>query len=97
MKLTEIIRNYYVYILANKSNILYTGITNNLQRRIFEHKTGLIKGFTKKYKINKLIFFEEFKTAIEAISAEKRTKGWTRKKKINLIKSKNPKFKEIIL
>ena len=89
-------RQYYVYIATNKTNtVLYTGVTNNLQRRISEHKQGLIEGFTKKYKINKLVFYEVFPTATEAITAEKKIKGWTRKKKIDLIKEKNLGFKDL--
>lgn len=87
---------YYVYILTNKVNtVLYTGVTNNLERRIYEHKQKLIEGFTKKYNVSKLIYFESFNTAIEVIEAEKKIKGWVRRKKIILIESKNPEWKEI--
>jgi len=85
-------KEYYVYIATNKSNTLYTGITNNLRRRMFEHKNKITKGFTQKYNINKLIFFETFLNPNDAISAEKRIKSWSRKKKIELIKIKNPNF-----
>ena len=90
-------KNYYVYILSNKSNTLYIGVTNNLQRRLFEHKNKLVKGFTNRYNLNKLIFYEVFSNPEEAISAEKMIKKWSRVKKINLRKTKNPNFNELII
>jgi putative endonuclease len=90
-------KQFYVYIATNyKNTVLYTGITNNVARRIYEHRNGLIEGFTKKYKINKLIFYETFNNPIEAIQAEKTIKGWTRQKKIDLIKLKNPDFNDLL-
>lgn len=87
---------YCVYILTNKNNrVLYTGVTNNLERRLFEHKSGKIKGFTSKYKTHKLVFFETFPTAKEAIYAEKKIKGWRRIRKINLIEEKNSAWKDL--
>lgn len=84
---------YYVYILTNQTNkVLYTGITNNIHRRVYEHKNKLIEGFTSKYNVNKLVFLEEFSTSIEAITAEKKIKGWVRRKKIDLIESQNPNW-----
>ncbi len=68
-----------------------------MRRRVYEHKNKLVKGFTEKYNIDKLIFYEIFNSPEEAIMAEKRIKGWTRAKKIALIKSKNPKFEELII
>ena len=89
---------YYVYIVTNKTNkVFYIGITNSLVRRIEEHKLGLIDGFTKKYKCNKLVYFEEFFKPIDAINREKQLKNWHRQWKINLIKSVNPDFDEIII
>lgn len=87
---------YYAYIATNSSNTLYTGVTNNIQRRMYEHKNKLVKGFTEKYNINKLVYFQEFNSPNEAILSEKRIKGWTRKKKINLIKSINPEFRDLL-
>lgn len=86
---------YYVYILTNKSNTLYAGVTNNLERRILEHMTET-NHFTSKYNINKLIFYQEFDQITDAINAEKRIKGWTRKKKIALIKTINPEFRNLL-
>lgn len=90
-------KKYYVYIATNyKNTVLYTGVTNDLERRIYEHKNKLTPGFTSKYKINKLVYFEEFSTARDAIAAEKKIKGWIRNKKIALIKIKNPDFVDLI-
>ena len=88
--------NYYVYILANKNNsVIYTGVTGNLQRRLYEHKGKLIKGFTQKYNVDKLVFFEEYKDIKEAIKREKQIKGWTRVKKNSLIESMNPLWEDL--
>lgn len=87
---------YYVYILTNKTNrVLYIGVTNNLQRRMSEHKNEEIDGFTKRYHLHKLVFFEEFSDINEAINWEKRLKRWTRTKKNALIESKNPDWKDL--
>ena len=84
--------NYYVYIMTNRSGTLYIGVTNNLARRVYEHKNKLVDGFTKKYKIDRLIYFEETSDVNSAIAREKQLKGWNRKKKIELINIINPKF-----
>jgi len=90
------VKHYYVYILTNKSNkVLYTGVTNNILRRIYEHKAGFIKGFTKKYRVKKLVYFESFTNPNDAIAAEKKIKGWLRSKKIVLIESMNPNWKDL--
>ena len=87
-------KKYYVYIAVNKRNtVLYTGVTSNLYKRIYEHKNKLLEGFTKKYNINKLVYYESFNHPEEAISAEKKIKGWLRKKKDELINSFNPEWK----
>jgi putative endonuclease len=87
---------YYVYILTNRSNkVLYTGITNNLERRTYEHKTQLIKGFTSKYNINKLVYYDSTTDVNSAISREKQIKGWSRQKKIDLISDVNPNWKDL--
>ena len=88
--------NFYVYILTNKHDtVLYTGMTNDLQRRMHEHKNKLINGFTKKYNVQKLVFYETFDDPEDVIVAEKRIKGWTRAKKIALIKKNNLKFEDL--
>ena len=86
---------YYVYILTTRSNtVLYTGVTNNLKRRVFEHKSGLNEGFTKKYHVHKLVYFEMFDFVELAIAREKQIKGYSREKKIKLIEQMNPEWKE---
>jgi putative endonuclease len=87
---------YYVYILTNKNNkVLYIGVTNNLERRIFEHKNKLVEGFTKKYNLNKLIYYEVTKDISSAIEREKQLKNWHRDWKINIINSFNPIWKDL--
>ena len=82
--------------MTNKKNgVLYTGITNNLTRRVYEHKEKLISGFTNKYNLTKLVFFEETREANDAIAREKQIKGWLRKKKIELIESQNPDWRDL--
>lgn len=89
-------KNYYVYFLTNKSHSsLYIGVTNDLQRRIFEHKNKLTKGFTEKYNCTKLIHFEETDCISTAISREKQLKNWHREWKENLIKKNNPNFLDL--
>ena len=82
---------YFVYILTNKSNkVLYTGVTNNIQRRYWEHKKGLHDGFTRQYKVNKLVYIEKYEDVREAIEREKYIKGKMRKYKVGLIEKTNP-------
>ncbi|MDP3963596.1 MAG: GIY-YIG nuclease family protein [bacterium] len=89
-------RNFCVYIITNDLNtVFYTGVTNDLQRRMYEHKHKLNEGFTKKYNIQKLVFYEIFYDPDDAIIAEKKIKGWTRAKKITLIKKNNPKLVDL--
>ena len=89
-------RTYYVYILTNKYNcVLYIGMTNDLERRMFEHKNKVNHGFTARYNVSKLIYFEETDDVGEAIYREKQVKGWLRKKKIDLINSDNPGWKDL--
>ena len=87
--------SYYVYILTNNSGTLYTGVTNNLERRVYEHKNKFIDGFTKKYDLTRLVYFEEASDINSAISREKEIKGWLRKKKIELIRSLNPRWLDL--
>ena len=89
-------KNYYVYITTNIANaVLYIGVTNNLPRRIYEHKNGLVKGFSKKYKTNKFVYYETTNDINSAIAREKQLKNWHREWKINLIETKNPGFSEL--
>ncbi len=89
-------REYYVYIVTNRKNgTLYTGMTNDLERRTYEHKQRSTKGFASKYYCTKLVYFDSFPTALEAITAEKQIKGWLRIKKITLIESMNPEWKDL--
>jgi len=89
-------RQYYVYILTNKSNnILYIGVTNDLIRRIFEHKNKLVEGFTKKYNLLKLVYYEATNDIESAINREKQLKNWHREWKINLINQFNPEWKDL--
>jgi len=89
-------KNYFIYILTNKNNsVLYTGVTNSLMRRIWEHKAQLIDGFTKKYNITKLVYYESFDNPSDAIKREKQIKAGSRKKKIELINNFNPEWKDL--
>jgi putative endonuclease len=88
--------DYWVYIMTNQANtVLYTGMTNDLRRRVEEHRKGRGSGFTTKYRVNKLVFYERFDTAGGAIAAEKRIKAGSRRKKEGLINSINPEWKDL--
>ena len=87
---------YYVYILSNwDDSVIYIGVTNNLPKRLYEHRNQLADGFTKKYNVHKLVYFEQTTDVNSAISREKQLKGWTRKKKYALIAKRNPEWKDI--
>lgn len=88
-------KTYYVYIMTNHSGTLYTDITNNLEQRVYEHKHNLIPGFASKYNITKLVYYEEGNDKDTALAREKQIKGWKRAKKIALIESKNPEWKDL--
>jgi putative endonuclease len=90
-------KSYYVYIMTNKSKTLYIGVTNNLERRVYEHKNKLVAGFTSKYNITKLVYYEETNDVQVALAREKQIKGWLRSKKIVLIESDNPEWKDLSL
>ncbi len=87
--------DYFVYIMTNKSRTLYAGVTNNLIRRVYEHKRKLVPGFTSKYNITRLVYYETFRNPYDAIVAEKRIKGWKREKKVKLIEETNPNWKDL--
>ena len=89
-------KQYYVYIMTNKNNsVLYTGITNSLSRRISEHKRNLNPGFTKKYNVTKLIYYEVFENVCNAIDREKQIKGGSRNDKINLVNNFNKNWEDL--
>jgi len=88
-------KGYSVYILASKMRVLYTGITSNLVSRVWQHKTKQIPGFTQQYNCDQLVYFETFGDVRGAIAREKQIKGWRRSKKLNLIESMNPRWKDL--
>lgn len=88
-------KDYYVYILGNDRPTLYIGVTNNLIRRIYEHKQGLDDGFTKKYGLKKLLFYETYNQIEEALNREKQLKHWNRQWKLELITKTNPEFRDL--
>jgi len=89
-------KTYYVYLLSNwNDRVLYVGVTNNLERRVWEHQNGFVEGFTKKYKVKKLVFFEETSDVSVAIEREKEIKRWRREKKSALVNSMNPTWKDL--
>jgi len=90
-------RQYYVYIMASRGKTLYIGVTNDLERRVYEHKNGLIPSFTKKYKVTKLVYHEETSDIEAAITREKQLKGWRRSKKVTLVESVNPLWEDMAL
>ncbi|MCB0729381.1 MAG: GIY-YIG nuclease family protein, partial [Ignavibacteriae bacterium] len=89
-------KTYFVYIMTNKKNgVLYTGVNNNLLRRVAEHKKKIVKGFTEKYNLDKLVWYEQTNDIRVAIQKEKQIKRWIRKWKIELIEEKNPEWKDL--
>jgi len=91
-------RNYYVYILTNWNNkVVYVGMTNDLERRIAEHKSKSVPGFTSRYNVKKLVYFEHTTDVLQAIAREKEIKKWRREKKNRLVESMNPAWKELPL
>lgn len=88
-------RSYFVYVMSNRTHTLYIGVTNDLARRVFEHKHKLAKGFTARYSLDRLVYFEETTDAREAIAREKQLKGWLRARKVALIESANPRWQDL--
>ena len=88
-------RRYFVYIMTNRSKTLYTCVTNSLVRRVWQHKNHVNEGFTTKYKIDRLVYYERFADVRAAISREKQIKGWLRIKKLQLIVAMNPEWKDL--
>lgn len=89
-------KSYYVYIITNRyKSVFYTGVTNNLARRLYEHKNKLVAGFTAKYNITRLLYFEETNDIVVAIAREKQIKDWRREKKLNIIRKQNPELDDL--
>ena len=88
-------RTYYVYIMSNPARTLYVGVTNDLERRVFEHKNQLTPGFTARYGLNALVHFEETDDVTAAIAREKQIKGWLRRRKVALIELENPEWRDL--
>ena len=89
------IRTYWVYIMASRSRVVYVGVTNDLARRVREHKQGLIPGFTQQYRVTRLVYFEEFGEIEDAIAREKQIKGWGRARKVKLIEGRNAAWTDL--
>ena len=88
-------RYYFVYMVASKSRVLYIGMTNNLERRLFEHKKDMVEGFSKQYRCHRLVYYESFDDVRNAIDREKQLKRWNRMKKIWLIERQNPTWEDL--
>jgi putative endonuclease len=86
---------YWVYIVGSRTGTLYIGMTNNIERRMWEHKSGEFEGFASQYHCERLVYFESFDEAVKAINREKQLKGWVRRKKIALIESVNPRWQDL--
>lgn len=85
----------HVYILASRSRVLYIGVTSDLFRRMWEHRTGVVEGFTSKYRVSRLVHFEALPSPAEAIAREKQLKSWRREKKVKLIEAANPEWRDL--
>jgi putative endonuclease len=88
-------RHYYVYIMANAGRMFYTGVTNDLERRVFQHKHKLIPGYTTKYNITRLVYYEATASVLAALAREKQIKGWLRSQKVAMIESANPGWRDL--
>jgi len=88
-------KRYYVYIMASRSLTLYTGVTGDIYHRALQHKAGEVEGFTKKYHVDRLVYYETFKYVNNAIAREKQIKAWTRAKRLTLIKTMNPAWQDL--
>jgi len=88
-------RTYYIYIMSSRSRTLYVGVTNDLARRVIEHKRGQVSGFTRTYRVTRLVYFEQFDDIRDAIAREKALKGWKRWRKVGLIEDRNPTWEDL--
>ena len=95
MFILGILRDYYVYILTNTANVLYIGVTNNLANRFWQHTEERSSKFCRRYNLDRLVYYEVYPTPLEAIAREKQLKGWRREKKVALIKSMNPGWRDL--
>ncbi len=93
--MTRTEREYFVYLLASRSGVLYVGVTNNLQRRVLEYRNGTVDGFTKRYRVDRLVWFESGGDVMAAIEREKQIKAWRREKKVALIVQANPAWDDL--
>jgi putative endonuclease len=91
----SIVDRYYVYILSSISRILYIGVTNDLERRLYQHRSGTGSKFASKYNVAQLVYFEDFSSITDAIAREKQLKGWVRRKKVALIEAANPEWEDL--
>jgi putative endonuclease len=89
------VKTFYVYIMVSRSGTLYIGVTSNIKKRVYEHKNHLIPGFTDKYEIDRLLYFEVIRDSASAINREKQLKAWRREKKVKLIDSMNPEWNDL--
>lgn len=89
------VHRYFVYLMASRRGVLYVGVTNDLERRVWPHKQSTEPSFTQRYRINRLVYFEETSRVDDAIAREKRIKGWLRAKELELIKAKNPTMQDL--
>ena len=90
------VKEFYVYMMTNRSRaVLYTGVARKLEGRVWEHKNHVVRGFTSKYKLDRLVYYEQFSDAISAITREKEIKGWRREKKNELVRTLNPKWEDL--
>jgi putative endonuclease len=88
-------RTFYVYMMASRSRVLYVGVTNDLAQRVNQHKEGVVPGFTRQYRVTRLVHFEEFGEVRDAIAREKQLKGWRRSRKVQLIEERNPTWEDL--
>ena len=88
-------RTYFVYILSSARGVLYVGVTNDLSRRLAEHQQGKVEGFTSRYKVHRLVYFEETRDIRSSVAREKQIKSWRREKKLALIREANPRFQDL--
>jgi len=86
---------YYIYFMSNRSRTLYAGVTGNIRKRVYEHKTGAVEGFTSRYRLDRLVYWEKFQYVRNAIAREKQIKRWKRVKKVQLVVSMNPTWKDL--